>query len=709
MKNSLPPALRKTTEIVLFVCLLLFLPLLFPENAQGEIFRVKPGGTGSGVDWDNALGEAEFIAKLKDLTVVSADEFWVAEGSYCPTTSADVEDSFVMKPGVSLYGGFAGGETERNERDPRVNVTILTGDIGGGKRSEHVVKAGDEVDATAVLDGITITAGNAVSGSSIGGGGMRIDGGSPTVRNCIFSNNSSSGSGGGMRVAGGGMPQVTDCIFSGNSAHHGGGMRLDGNAAVRNCIFSNNSSSGTSGFGGNGGAISVSGGGSATVEDCTFSGNTAYDGGGMYLAFVASLTVRNCIFSENSSTRGGGMYSQQIMAASMTNCTFSGNNSTRGGGMYLDSTSRVAVMNCTFSKNHALYGGGIYSGSESTETVINCILWGDSEDEISYYNKAPAVRYSVVQGGFAGGTDIITEDPLLGPLADNGGLTKTFALRKGSSAIDKGTGTGAPSTDQRGVTRPRGSGVDMGAYEFGGPDAPIPSLPLEGVINVTLTPTLATGSFHSPDPCIHTATEWQVDDDSTFSIPMAADDITGPLTERTLPGNVLDYGTAYFWRVRFQDDLETWSPWSEVRTFSTMNDPTPPAPGDLTPIPVSPADGAIGLPVTPTLEVSFPPSAAIPAGSQWQVSKDSAFGSLAAETELQGETADWTISDGKLTFFTRYYWRVRARDGRGTWSKWSAVRNFTTERTSGSGCSAGGSGTALLLLPLALLVFRKKR
>jgi len=81
-----------------------------------------------------------------------------------------------------------------------------------------------------------------------------------------------------------------------------------------------------------------------------------------------------------------------------------------------------------------------------------------------------------VQGGYAGGTSIITADPKLADPADNGGHTLTCALLAGSSAIDAGMSSGAPPADQRGVSRPQGAGVDIGAFEFSlAPPPPTPS------------------------------------------------------------------------------------------------------------------------------------------------------------------------------------------------------------------------------------------
>jgi hypothetical protein len=67
--------------------------------------------------------------------------------------------------------------------------------------------------------------------------------------------------------------------------------------------------------------------------------------------------------------------------------------------------------------------------------------------------------------GLAGSTDLSNTDPKIGPLQDNGGPTFTHALLSGSPAIDQGDNTNCPATDQRGVSRPKGSSCDIGAYE----------------------------------------------------------------------------------------------------------------------------------------------------------------------------------------------------------------------------------------------------
>ena len=164
------------------------------------ILRVTEAGLTSGTcgaDWttgacglQNALSQA-----------VSGDEIWVAAGTYRPTVSEDRTATLQLKTGVALYGGFAGTETLRSERDWATHVTTLSGDIGTlgdvGDNSYHVVTSSG-TGATAVLDGFTITGGNAngpwrTDFKYIFGGGMINIGGNPTVTNVIFSGNTRNG------------------------------------------------------------------------------------------------------------------------------------------------------------------------------------------------------------------------------------------------------------------------------------------------------------------------------------------------------------------------------------------------------------------------------------------------------------------------------------------------------------------------------------
>jgi hypothetical protein len=77
------------------------------------IIYVKSGSTGNGSAWNNAYGSlATAIA-----AAVAGDEIWVAAGTYKPTTGTDRTASFNLKNNVGIYGGFAGTETTRNQRN----------------------------------------------------------------------------------------------------------------------------------------------------------------------------------------------------------------------------------------------------------------------------------------------------------------------------------------------------------------------------------------------------------------------------------------------------------------------------------------------------------------------------------------------------------------------------------------------------------------
>ena len=181
----------------IFLLCIMLLGSAYPA-AAGGICYVKwdaaPPGTGS--SWDEAYPDLQSA-----LANIACTEIWVTVGTYRPTGGADRTISFALKNGVSLLGGFAGTETLPNERNPAVNVTILSGDLGApgdpADNSYHVV-IGSDTDVTAVLDGFTITGGNANGGwPNYFGGGMYNSLGSPTLRQVIFAGNMSLLGGGG--------------------------------------------------------------------------------------------------------------------------------------------------------------------------------------------------------------------------------------------------------------------------------------------------------------------------------------------------------------------------------------------------------------------------------------------------------------------------------------------------------------------------------
>jgi parallel beta-helix repeat protein/predicted outer membrane repeat protein len=385
-------------------------------------------GNGDGTSWTDAYNTLQPALEAAR----GGEEIWVAAGMYTPTQEFSPGDprsaTFQLKNGVTLHGGFdpTVGDVVWEDRDWVGNFTILSGDIGTvgttDDNSYHVFYHPPELelDASAVLNGFTVTDGNASADASPHnvGGGMYNDGSSPTVTNCSFSGNSADRSGGGMNNSGFSSPVVDNCTFSGNSAEYGGGMS--------NSSFS-----------------------SPRVSNCTFSGNSAVEvGGGMYND-GSSPAVSDSTFSGNSAIGvGGGMGNGSDSSPLLVNCSFLDNSAGEGGGGVYSDSSSPTLTNCTFLGNTAATGGGMHNDG-SSPTVTNCILWGDSPDEIFNNESEPVVTYSDIQGGYDG-TGNIDADPFF---VDPG--NGDHHLGPGSPCVDAGTNDAPylPSYDFEGDSR----------------------------------------------------------------------------------------------------------------------------------------------------------------------------------------------------------------------------------------------------------------
>ncbi|MGE5463637.1 MAG: hypothetical protein ACM3PS_09790, partial [Syntrophothermus sp.] len=172
-KTSVTNPFYRTLILILLVGTLVFPPTGNTHAATSSRIYVNANAAGmnNGTSWTNA-----YTGLQSALTAaISGDEIWVAAGTYTPGTAKSA--TFQLKSGVALYGGFTGNETTIDQRDPKDNVTILSGEIGApsnmGDNIYHVVTASG-TNETAVLDGFTITAGNA-SGDILmfHGGGIR--------------------------------------------------------------------------------------------------------------------------------------------------------------------------------------------------------------------------------------------------------------------------------------------------------------------------------------------------------------------------------------------------------------------------------------------------------------------------------------------------------------------------------------------------------
>lgn len=244
------------------------------DIALGNILYVDvdAGGNDDGSSWSHAYTSLQTALGAAS----SGSEIWIAEGTYKPTTSTSRTATFQLKSGVGLYGGFAGNELLRSDRNWMAHPTILSGDIGSqGVNTDncyHVV-TGSGVDNTARIDGLVVTAGYAeVPGTYDKGGGLYISGGSPVVANVRFIKNYAVNHGSDMAtLLSGSTPLVINSTFTGNWTVY--------NGAMANLYLAN-----------------------PTVINTTFSGNAGNNAGAIVNLENGASVMRNVILWDNGAT-----------------------------------------------------------------------------------------------------------------------------------------------------------------------------------------------------------------------------------------------------------------------------------------------------------------------------------------------------------------------------------------------------------------------
>lgn len=222
--------------------------------------------------------------------------------------------------------------------------------------------------------------------------------------------------------------------------------------------------------------------GSLVLTDLTITGCHGDTGSGVFN--LKTLTVERCTFHNNRAARSGGaIFNSWDGNARIVNCTVTNSHSVLGGA--IDSQGRAEIVNTTVCGNTTgnlsnrpagLYSSGMDNWVTVTNSIVvnNSVVTNGNPADLGGFALTAASSNNLVGTGGAGnlshgvnGNIIGVTEPGLGELADNGGPTMTFALLDGSPAADAGTATGAAATDQRGRSRVRFTGVDIGAYERG--------------------------------------------------------------------------------------------------------------------------------------------------------------------------------------------------------------------------------------------------
>lgn len=415
-------------------------------DTKGTIIYVAQDATGSddGSSWANAFTDLQDALQA----AVATQEIWVKGGLYRPTSTTDRTISFNLKSGVHIFGGFYGGETDKNQRIPDATPTVLTGDLSANDsplepygyryyytaptdplsidNSYHVMTC-NSLSSTTVVDNIYITSGHAngtINNQNKGAG--------------IFINNCAN------------YLWLTNLTIIGNGANQGGGIYL---------INSN-----------------------PTLMKVKIDNNGGFDkGGGIFNDLNSTPLIRESYIRGNQAFYGGGIYSVES-TPSLVNSLLSGNVGKIKGGAFYNLNSSPKLTNVTVANNstEVTNGGcGFYNDGNAFPIIINSIIWGNLPDQyINVNGGAMTITYSDIQGGFSG-TGNINIDPLfVAPIEVHPNLTNAgnYRISPFSEITDKGINTPVQTPilypfDLDGNVRvfdADGNGiptVDMGAYE----------------------------------------------------------------------------------------------------------------------------------------------------------------------------------------------------------------------------------------------------
>ncbi|MGE0479777.1 MAG: right-handed parallel beta-helix repeat-containing protein [Phycisphaerae bacterium] len=425
--------------------------LLFGSAGLADIIYVDVSATGAGTggNWTDALNRIQPAVDI----ATPGDEIWVATGVY--DSLVDEQPVVRLKGGVALYGGFAGFETAREQRDWAANQTIL----------RHSNTVGRTVEATnaapmATLDGFTIGPGMSFPPFP-NGAGVYAPSADLTIENCRITQN-----------------QCEDV-----SGRGGGLYCTNGTLIVRNSEFSANRTSCAApapfaGPGEDGGAVYLENMSSATFERCTFSSNRTGDArsdltiggrgghGGALCAYSSNVTIRDSQFSGNvtgyaagiSPTAlggyGGAVYFQggslRIHASSFTN------NRTAGGGGAVAVAGGVAILDrCEFTSNMCLTGSANLDYEDSSGDGGGLAVIGGTARVINsrfVQNRAGDPRSAEARAGVGGGlcvqhaTATVVNSlfvgnhagqayPLAGPPPHSGGVGGGIAISSAAVAV----------------------------------------------------------------------------------------------------------------------------------------------------------------------------------------------------------------------------------------------------------------------------------
>ena len=300
-------------------------------------------------------------------------------------------------------------------------------------------------------------------GAELGGG--IYNQGTLTLKDSIVTENYAGGGGG---VFNGVEATIENSTISGNRTRRFGSAIFNGGILhVSNMLIKGNVA---------GSGAGISNWAEATIVAVTFDGNRSrITAGGVHNNSIGVMTLDSSTISNNESAMAGGTNNWRRLV--VINSTISNNRSNYSAGIEIRGV--LTLTNSTVSGNAAREGGGLVVKlmvHNDSVSMSNTILAGNTAEEgPDCLGMVSSLGHNLIgidsdcgfipSEGDTMGTEAQPIDPKLGNLAANGGPTATNALLPGSPAINASPDGSCPPVDQRGVSRPRGSSCDIGAFE----------------------------------------------------------------------------------------------------------------------------------------------------------------------------------------------------------------------------------------------------